>query len=108
MLIVQSLKLFFIKNRLLSLVFLLLLVICLTGTFFGVNYVLCRVHGYNMYLTEKKTFTLLFNNKETPDINKIIEEYPNDILAMYSEVEFVLDNDNIIDARVRNCLLNVN
>lgn len=56
MILLWNLKNFFTRNRWLAVAFMLLLVVCLAGTLFGVNYIFCNMDAYNMYLTEQNSY----------------------------------------------------
>lgn len=85
MLLLQSVKSFFKENKVLSCLFVILLTVCLVGSYFGVNYVLCQAYEYNLYQLEQRTFTLAVRGNGIPDISRIIEAYPNEIGAIYGE-----------------------
>ena len=78
MLLWQSVHSFFRENKVLSCLFVILLTVCLVGSYFGVNYVLCQAYEYNLYQIEQRTFTLTEKGNGIPAISPMIEAYPDD------------------------------
>ena len=64
MLVRLNLKSFFKSDKLLSAVFSVMMVVCLVGALFGINYVQCTVDFYNEYETSNKQYTVYTNGQD--------------------------------------------
>lgn len=89
MIIKLSLKSFFKVNKLLSITFLSLMIICFVALLFGINYGYCNSDFYNRYESKQKTYII---NQIRP--NKSIAE---------SIKDFTEDNINNLDYMYVHC-----
>ncbi|NLB62162.1 MAG: hypothetical protein GX802_07110 [Clostridiales bacterium] len=56
--LLQNLKNFFVKNKVLSSAFVVLLAVCFFGGLFGLNQLVRETNLYNAYMFEKRTYTV--------------------------------------------------
>lgn len=84
-----NLKNFFTRNRLLAGAFMLLLVVCLGGALFGVNYIFCNIDSYNIYMSEQNTYRFTVYGKDgggtASFVREASEQFGNDLLTAYAE-----------------------
>lgn len=82
-----NLKNFFTRNRLLAGAFMLLLVVCLGGALFGVNYIFCNIDSYNIYMSEQNTYSVTARGGERTNgvVEAAIEEFGQDLFLAFTE-----------------------
>lgn len=94
MLLFLSLKSFFVKSRLLSGAFSLLLAACLCGGIFGLNYAFCSAEYYNRYLSDMLLYEVCAPTKDIKSSARaFIDEYSQDIC--FAEAEYLADTDGV-------------
>lgn len=80
MILFLSLKSFFSANKILSVAFSVLMVVCLAGGLFGVNYVYCNVDFYNEYVSTQKNYTLYNTGTDVIEpVSALLEKYADKI-----------------------------
>ena len=90
MVVFLNLKSFFSSNKILAVAFSVLMVVCLVGGLFGVNYVYCNVEVYNRYFSQQNTYKIVNHALETQkSLNEFMQKYKECFslaLASYHEV----------------------
>ena len=82
------------KNKFISFIILILLIVCIVSSLFALNDVYNKTHKYNEYLIDEKTIILTVNSEIIPDFTKLINDYSDSLLAINCNVNLSI-KDNI-------------
>lgn len=96
MVLFLNLKSFFKSDKLLSAVFSVMMVVCLVGALFGINYVQCTVDFYNEYETSNKQYTVYTNGQDAAHcVRTFLNEYADKTDYVYAEIPLQLEDQPV-------------
>lgn len=94
--VLLSLKSFFSSNKVLSAAFSILMIVCLVGGLFGINYTYCNVDFYNDYQSTQKNYSVLSFGAETSEQTKnFIGKYGYEVAFCYAELTADLTTNSL-------------